>query len=302
MEIIGHSNGARRSERGGQGQDGDRGANHSREGRRGGTLNERDRGDRTNSGNSQQKDFRAKSYQQSKKILGSFLNNKQQISRSADAAAFINTIFNLNPVDSVVQVTKDCTRLSIFKTAICSLDGPHIQLVFRLLNYLATMTATFARCAEQCCAEIYNSGILGRSISVETLPGHNDISPLAYLLSTLLLKVDQARADPAILGLASLLKEVPAGHALRSLMCPHELKAADAGTAHRTDPLHDNDYPYDYRSISILPTVEELLSGHTRVEKYGIRHIDAAGVSRLGQLLDSSVFFVKIWSSHCARS
>jgi hypothetical protein len=139
MEIIGHSNGARRSERGGQGHDGDRGANHSREGRRRGTLNERDRGDRTNSGNSQQKDFRAKSYQQSKKILGSFLNNKQQIFRSADAAAFINTIFNLNPVDSVVQVTKDCTRLSIFKTAICSLDGPHIQLVFRLLNYLATM-------------------------------------------------------------------------------------------------------------------------------------------------------------------
>lgn len=242
--------------------------------------NEKDRG--VKHGYQQGKQSKTNTYVANQKILSSFFV-RTPIS-SVDGAKFLNAMINLNYVDSLVEVTKDCTRILAFKSALGSLQGPHVKLVFRLLDYFVPTKGAFALCAQQCCSEIYNAGIIGRSISASTVPDEGDRSPVSFLLSSLLLKNEVARKDPIILGLASLLKDYPEGVALRSLLCHNDMKAHV--TSDRMVSLHNNDDPCDFRNISILPTIDELLCAHTRVSKFGLSCNITENISQVGKLLD----------------
>jgi hypothetical protein len=210
-------------------------------------------------------------------MSGSFVDNVLTIASNTKNLAMLRSVF------SFAEVSNEMVYTFIMKMGQGYLSVGHNK--------------TFV---QQCCTAIYESRILSRICSeYHSSPLPQQCSaPLAWLVATLLGMNTSVSEDRCVLQLANLLKK---SHPhLDIVLYPSELRSRihdlSVENIEFMQPFHDNDHPFDYRKINVLPTVGELLCEKSRALEGRGEHIAVAlpgGVDHIGELLDHQFRYLR---------
>jgi hypothetical protein len=156
----------------------------------------------------------------------------------------------------LLRVTQDDQSLKRFRQSFMSLEST--DRFFQVLKFLCDPKLSYGSvkgCVTQCCEEIYRSRFLHHlSNTTREYSQENHLILLAWLLVKIMSTVADSRTDQAILELAESLQMIQPG--LKTFLS----SAADLSVQHLPifQTQHDNDFPFDFRQVEILPSAGEI--------------------------------------------
>ena len=195
------------------------------------------------------------------KKLKEFVDEKVCID-SSNAFQYIDAVLFYKEVCFPVALLEICKKLNILKLVLSTVDfATENYLDEKLVKFMKFLispnlsTGTSQLSVDQCCRVVYDSRVL-ESYVLPHIKKVIDTQTLAKFISRLMMCVPEARTAVDIKAIAQILEP----------LLPRELRtmlfASSSGdTKNHSNikaPLHDNDFPSDFRRISIVPTANEI--------------------------------------------
>jgi hypothetical protein len=167
---------------------------------------------------------------------------------------------------------------NVIKSALNLVAGGDINLLLKFIGYLGSdkLNAGIAKVyVELCCDIAYKIGALLR-VLLGIVSGLADSERLfvAWFLVNVCMRDSDARRNPTVKKIAEALAATQGGDIIQAMVTVILPDRPVAGTGKAAtlsagamrsveslrslEPLHDNDFPLDFRQIAILPTADEL--------------------------------------------
>jgi hypothetical protein len=215
------------------------------------------------------------------------------IASSSDATAYFSNLFKLDEIDGLHGITESVDRLHILTGALSQLNfalPSDLELLGKLLVFLGNHEFEAKKecrhCVELCCVRVYKAEVISRVMQECSAVWDSPYSAAwGWFLATLLRVDIKSRADTQV----SLIAELLIAEDPRIEVLLYSSRRKSMNSFKELNPRHDNDFPHDYRAISILPTVDELNDKNPRP----VQKITSVDSQPLGDLLDRQFRYLR---------
>lgn len=218
------------------------------------------------------------------------IHSRKKMLGFTDAKRFIDGAVEIENLEMLSTLTESSESIGLLKRA-CSLgcddsknDCGLNETVMKLLNHLGKCELSVGsakHCTIQCFKAIYETPGLLQNLLAKLKGGKIEkVSALVWFLVAVCKSDDTARQKPIVsdflhaLSSSGEIEKSPALKALVTVLMPEQLKleynSKHSGNTQMElsslehvqafEPQHNNDFPFDYRQIGILPTIEEMNS------------------------------------------
>lgn len=162
----------------------------------------------------------------------------------------------------LILVTKDENNLQKFQRCFFNLESK--THFYRLLKFFSDQKLSYGSSkisVTQCCTSIYTSNYLRRLNMTNEDFQEDRIILLAWFLLKIMATIPEARSDRCVLDLAGQLEVYNPD--LRNFLSSSRNGSMENITLFQKQ--HDNDFPFDFRLVEIIPTAKELSSNSDMV-------------------------------------